>query len=169
MSKKRKKVTRDPSRPSVWTPFVLVEPTPNLKAREIDPCGYDALWTDYKEGRAFMYQNSFYTVHLRLLSGDGDRSKAMWLSIRHNDRRAVRDWRHFQRIKNEIAGMEREAIEIYPKESSLVDEANTYHLWVLDEKDTLPFGFKGERMVGDENSAEAIGAKQRPFEEEKSL
>lgn len=162
MSKKRKVSKGDPSRPS-WTPFVEVEPTPNPKARATDPEGYDALWADYKEGRAFMYQNSLYTVHLRLLSKD--RTNAMWLSIRHNDRRAVRDWRHFQRIKNELAGAERQAVEIYPKESSLVDEANTYHLWVLDEKDELPFGFKGERMVGDEAQAESIGAKQRPFEE----
>lgn len=165
MSKKRK-VSKHVPRRLQWTPFVEVEPTPNPKARETDPEGYDALWADYKEGRAFMYQNPLYTVHLRLLSKD--RSNAMWLSIRHNDRRAVRDWRHFQKIKNELAGSERQAIEIYPKESQLVDEANTYHLWVLDEQDDIPFGFKGERKVSDSESADAIGAKQRPFEEEKS-
>ncbi len=162
MSKKRKTSKGDPSRSQPWTPFIHVQAKPNPVARATDPEGYDALRKDYDEGRAFMYQNSLYTVHLRLLGRD--RTQAMWLSIRHNDRKAIRDWRHFQRIKNELAGAEREAIEIYPKESSLVDEANTYHLWVLAEADVLPFGFKGERMVSSPEEAEAIGAKQRPFD-----
>lgn len=161
MSKKKKVTKGDPSRSTAWTPFELVIAKPNLKARETDPEGYDALRKDYDEGRAFMYQNALYTVHLRLLGRD--RTQAMWLSIRHNDRKAIRDWRHFQRIKNELAGAEREALEIYPKESQLVDEANTYHLWVLAEADVNPFGFKGERMVSSPEEAEAIGAKQRPF------
>lgn len=161
MSKKRKVSKGDP-RNQAWTPFIEVIPKPNDRARATDPEGYDALRKDYADGRAFMYQNALYTVHLRLLGRD--RTQAMWLSIRHNDRRAIRDWRHFQRIKNELAGVEREAVEIYPKESSLVDEANTYHLWVLAEADVLPFGFKGERMVSTPEEAEAIGAKQRPFD-----
>jgi hypothetical protein len=163
MSKKRKVTKGDPSRSNVWTPLQLVKAKPNPVARETDPEGYDALQQDYIDGKAFMYQNSLYTVHLRLLGRD--KTQALWLSIRHNDRKAIRDWRHFQRIKNEIVGDEREAVEIYPKESQLVDEANTYHLWVLAEADTLPFGFKGERMVSTPEVAEAIGAKQRPFED----
>lgn len=162
MSKKKKVSKGDPSRLTQWTPFVIVDAMPNPKARESDPQGYDALRQDYLDGKAFMYQNSLYTVHLRLLGRD--RTQAMWLSIRHNDRKAIRDWRHFQRIKNELAGVEREAMEIYPKESQLVDEANSYHLWVLSEADVMPFGFKGERMVSSPEEAESIGAKQRPFD-----
>ena len=162
MSKKRKKSLGDPSR-AKWSSFVEVEPQPNPIARETDPEGYDALWAAYADGKAFMYRNCLYTVHLRLLGEH--RRDAMWLSIRHNDRKAVRDWRHFQRIKNELAGKERQAVEIYPKESQLIDEANTYHLWVLNEKDELPFGFKGERSVGDAEAADSIGAKQRPMDE----
>lgn len=158
MSKKRKTTKGHPVQ---WTKFIEVTPKPNPAARATDPEGYDALQQDYKDGKAFMYQNSLYTVHLRLLGRD--KTQALWLSIRHNDRKAIRDWRHFQRIKNELAGDEREAMEIYPKESQLVDEANTYHLWVLAEADTNPFGFKGERMVSSPEEAEAIGAKQRPF------
>jgi hypothetical protein len=56
---------------------------------------------------------------------------SMHLTFKRNDRAAVRDWRHFQAIKNEVAGPEREAIELYPPESMLVDAANEYHLWVL--------------------------------------
>ncbi|MGR9527665.1 DUF7694 domain-containing protein (plasmid) [Priestia megaterium] len=45
-----------------------------------------------------------------------------------------------QRIKNEIFGEEYTAIEVFPKESELVDEANMYHLWVLPKGMNLPFG-----------------------------
>ncbi|HBZ80934.1 MAG TPA: hypothetical protein DEP07_11175 [Brevibacillus sp.] len=49
-------------------------------------------------------------------------------------------WREKQRIKNELFGSEATAIEFFPKESELVDEANMYHLWVLPIGYTLPFG-----------------------------
>lgn len=37
-------------------------------------------------------------------------------------------------------------IEVYPKESDLVDEANMYHLWILPKEMELPFTLwkKGE-------------------------
>lgn len=66
---------------------------------------------------------------------------SMHLTFKRNDRAAVRDWRHFQAIKNEVAGPEREAIEIFPPESQLVDAANEYHLWITPEGTSLPVGF----------------------------
>lgn len=48
-------------------------------------------------------------------------------------------WREKQRIKNEIFGKDACAIEVFPKEEELVDEANLYHIWVLHDY-TLPFG-----------------------------
>ena len=113
-----------------------------------------------------MFMNSLYTLHRRYLNPDKKHEGAIWLSIRSNDRKAIRDWRHFQKIKNELAGAEREAVEVYPRESNLVDEANTYHLWVLDSADSMPFGFKGKRMVGDSEEAQAIGAGQRSHGDE---
>lgn len=47
-------------------------------------------------------------------------------------------WVEKQRIKNEIFGNEAIAIEIFPKESELVDEANMYHIWILHDF-ILPF------------------------------
>lgn len=55
------------------------------------------------------------------------------LSIKRYDRRAIRNWRHFQQIKNEVCGPEAEAVELYPAESRLADNANQYHLWVMME------------------------------------
>jgi len=164
MSKKKK--SGNPAKQVIkWTPFVQVQPTPNVKARETDPEGYDQLWADYDSGITKMYQNSLYTCHVRQLGMLGIEG-TLWISIRSNDRKAVRDWRHFQKIKNELAGEEREALEIYPKESELIDEANTYHLWVLASTDTMPFGFHGERKVGSAEDAEKIGAGQRDPNEE---
>jgi|GEM_PF-1803475 len=83
------------------------------------------------------------------------------LCIKRIDKSPIRDWRHVQRIKNDVLGPECEAVELYPKESRLVDTANQYHLWALkNPEDRFPFGFN-ERTVSEGN---VIGAKQRPFE-----
>jgi hypothetical protein len=40
-------------------------------------------------------------------------------------------WWETQRIKNEIAGADTTAVEIYPPQAEVVDDADAYHLWVL--------------------------------------
>lgn len=164
MSKKKKVSKGNPSAIK-WTPFIEVEPVHKPEARELDPENYDQYIKDFADGKYKMMVNSLYTVHMRYLNDERKEEGAIWLSIRHNDRKAIHDWRHFQRIKNELTGVEREGIEIYPRESRMVDEANTYHLWILDAKDSVPFGFN-ERRVGDSEQAESIGAGQRDFEED---
>jgi hypothetical protein len=88
------------------------------------------------------------------------------LSIRRQDRDYPRDWRHFQRIKNEILGPEREACELFPAESRLVDGANQFHLWALPEGERFPFGYNDGRSVVDANDPRTagIGGRQRPLE-----
>lgn len=49
-------------------------------------------------------------------------------------------WPETQRIKSEIAGHEATAVEVYPPQSEVVDQADMYHLWVLPGR--LPFGLK---------------------------
>lgn len=153
---KKKGPSKPRSKAVEWTPFESVVPefNSNLKPEQIE-----SYLQGYRDGRVFMYQNSLYTIHLRLLGATLE--NALWLSIRRNDRQAVHDWRHFQRIKNELVGPEREAVEIFPKESQLVDTANSYHLWVLDEVDSLPFGFKDGRTVATPDEAAEVGAGQR--------
>jgi hypothetical protein len=53
-------------------------------------------------------------------------------------------WAEKQRIKNEIFGPERVAIEVFPAESELADAANMYHIWVLPAGTRLPFGLDGD-------------------------
>lgn len=135
-AKKRKA----PARP--WPPFVHADALPS--GNPLTPGA--ALWV-----------NSRYTVIARPVDGwDG----WLWLSIRRNDRRAVHDWRHLQRIKSEIAGPEREAVELYPAESRLVDTSNQYHLWVAPGGVRFPFGYT-ERLLVDTEEAHAARARQR--------
>lgn len=55
-------------------------------------------------------------------------------------------WPEMQRIKNDLAGAEATAIEVYPPQSQVVDEADMFHIWVLRGK--LPFGLhKGSAML----------------------
>jgi len=46
-------------------------------------------------------------------------------------------WWEAQRIKDEVAGTEKTAVEVYPPRGEVVDDADMYHLWVLPE--ALPF------------------------------
>ena len=49
-------------------------------------------------------------------------------------------WSEKQKIKNELFGENRDAVEVYPKQDKLVDVCDVYHLWVFDKKIDLPFG-----------------------------
>jgi hypothetical protein len=85
------------------------------------------------------------------------------LSIRREDRRAVHDWRDFQRIKTEIAGAHVEAVELYPDEDRLMDTANQYYLYCLPPGERFPMGYVGKRNIAEQSLA---GSGQRPLPED---
>jgi hypothetical protein len=58
---------------------------------------------------------------------------------RHGDLEPI-TWDELQRIKNELLGKESTAIEFFPSEYHLVNQANLRHLWVLPTEFALPFG-----------------------------
>lgn len=108
-----------------------------------------------------LWANDQYVVHKKITPADDPEVPDMiWLSIRRQDRQPARDWRDFQRIKNQLAGPEWEAVEIYPAESRKVDGANQYHLWCFQF--TLGFGFN-QRVVANSFQSErtAPGSVQR--------
>lgn len=86
---------------------------------------------------------------------------AIYITLKRHDRHAVHDWRHLQQIKNEIAGPEREAVELYPAESRLVDEANQYHLFVLPPGKAVPYGSWQRVVSTDESLKEFNRARER--------
>jgi hypothetical protein len=108
------------------------------------------------------FVNEVYQVNIQEIK-DTDGRPWMYLSIKRRDKKAIHDWRALQRIKNELVGEEYEAIEIYPRESELIDEANQYHLWVMEKGRICPVGFRGTRMTCTPEEAALVGAKQRPF------
>ncbi len=111
-------------------------------------------------GKTVTLVNNIYQVSVHFKT-EGVWEGPIHLAIVRRDRSPVHDWRHLQRIKNEIAGPEREAIEIYPAESRLVDTNNQFHLWVFPEGQVVPTGFT-ERQV----TNKTCGAhKQRPLPE----
>jgi len=111
---------------------------------------------DY-EAKCEYWRNDLYQVQVRRLD-----SNLVHLNIRRIDGAAmVRDWRHFQQIKNELLGEECEAIELYPAESRKVDTSNKYHLWgVADPEYRFPIGFD-DRDVLDDSGTRDGGTRQR--------
>lgn len=105
-----------------------------------------------------MFRNDLYQVQVRQLDGGG----LFHLNIRRLDGAPIiRDWRHFQQIKNEILGPECEAVELYPAESRKVDTSNKYHLWgYADPAKRWTVGFD-ERNVSYEDHVDH-GMRQRP-------
>jgi hypothetical protein len=90
--------------------------------------------------------NDLYLVARRVFPG----SPIVQLNIRRRDGKPIlRDWRHFQEIKNQLVGEECEGVELYPAESRLVDTSNKYHIWChTDPEFRFPLGF-GYRHVED--------------------
>lgn len=113
-----------------------------------------------------VWKNNIYTVTVfRNMDGTiipDEQVEVICLSIKANNKSVRRDWREFQKIKNEILGPEEEAVEIYPAESRLVDTANQYFLWCMKGK-RAPVGFV-ERLVAEGDGG--IGARQRPWHRE---
>ena len=101
--------------------------------------------------------NDLYQVQVRR----GPEEHSVHLNIRRRDGYPGRDWRHFQEIKNQLVGPECEAIELYPAESRLVDEANKYHLWACSDP-TFRFavGWSKRRITFDRSNEP--GLRQRP-------
>lgn len=125
------------------------------------------------------WANDTYEVLVRYMPVDVDgqevdlgREGVVQLSIKRYDREPIRDWRHLQQIKNEVMGPEREAVEIFPRESRLVDTSNQYHLWVGPEGMDFPMGFPEGKVATDDQAKEFNRArtqglhkgKQRPWE-----
>lgn len=109
-----------------------------------------------REANAVEYWlNDLYQVAKRDL-GEG----CIHLNIRRRDGKVImRDWRHFQAIKNQLCGEEVEAVELYPAESRLVDTSNKYHLWCLPPGERFPFGFNKRDVLNMEGSTN--GTRQR--------
>lgn len=107
-----------------------------------------------------VYLSDTYQVNVRDVNVPAFNCFVTHLSVKRRDKAAFHDWREMQQIKNAICGPEREAVELYPAESRLVDTSNQYHLWVLPKGMQYPFGYT-ERLVCNDS---VNGTVQRPFD-----
>lgn len=80
------------------------------------------------------------------------------LSIKRHDGKPITpDWGHKQEIKNQLVGRDCEGVELYPAESRRVDQANQYHLWVIEDPTfRFPFGWKGGATLDDDDKGELV-------------
>lgn len=128
-----------------------------MRFYNVDEAKARALLADY-QAQCEMWKNDLYQVQVRRRPEDG----LVHINIRRLDGAAViRDWRHFQQIKNELLGPECEAVEIYPAESRKMDTSNKYHLWgYSDPAFRFPIGFDGRAVTYDQY--DSPGMRQRP-------
>lgn len=153
LTRKQRKVQKLREVATYWTPFKKMEIPEEHMGIPGSQIAHE-LWV-----------NSRYHVFVRFIKHP-DVGELTHLSIKHNDKSCPRDWRELQRIKNELCGDEREALEIYPAESRLVDMSNQFHLWVMPAGKRIPFGFFDGRLVTD---TPAPNGKQRAFDQETEL
>ena len=106
------------------------------------------------------WRNDLYKCAVMPVTTDGITE----LAITRLDREAIHDWRDIQRIKNDVMGAEREAVELYPSESRLVDTSNTYWLYDLPEGAQFSFGMTDGRSIATAKQASLLGAVQRDFD-----
>lgn len=81
--------------------------------------------------------NNLYSVQQYSLMIDGKRF--LHLMVRRHDEGTHIPWSHLQRIKNELIGEERWAVQTFPAEEELVDQANLFHLFVYPADVPNPF------------------------------
>lgn len=124
-----------PARPADWGPWewrdYLADPRNHL-LREL---GND--WPQ-RSGMRRACLNAIYSVQFFIRAsawGDIDH-----LIVRRHDGQPDIPWSHMQRLKDELCGVERVAIEVFPPQSQLVDDANCRHIWCLPDGFQLPFG-----------------------------
>jgi hypothetical protein len=119
--------------PDSWEPFAL---RPDAIAKAKERGGNLANLVAF-------YANNRYSVQVYERRGTawGD---VQQLLVRRHDEEPIRSWTDLQRIKNEIAGPERVAVEVFPAQRDVIDQANCLHLWVLPVGFHVPFTLRGE-------------------------
>ena len=107
-------------------------------------------------------RNDTYAVFVYKDEAHGFAGSDLWhLSIKRHDKETVHDWRDLQCIKNQVCGVEREGIELYPAESRIMDHANQYHIYVLMTPNSrFPCGYFDD---GGRSETSIFNSKNRKF------
>jgi hypothetical protein len=92
---------------------------------------------------ASCFVNNRYSVQVSEVATEGGVIVHLW--IRRHDGDMARSWADLQRIKDELVGADRVAVEVFPPRDEIVDQANMAHLWVYPDGCRLPFGLGDPR------------------------
>ncbi len=87
------------------------------------------------EGCVQCWVNNKYSVQLIA------RGELEVLMVRRHDEGDEYPWRDLQRIKNELVGEDREAVQVFPKQGEVVDVADMAHIWLVPVGQPLPYTF----------------------------
>ena len=131
---------------SVYKPLIQVD----VREKGDSPDDPDEQWTNdtyfvtlrRRPDRVFKTERGMIQLGISALSG----------TARH-------DWREFQAIKNQLAGPECEAFELYPAEARLLDPSNYYTMWCFPGIRRIAVG----KDVRDVRQADDAIAPQRAF------
>jgi hypothetical protein len=155
--------------PRHWKPLVKLQPHEMYRRPEIVEetarhygisLSEAALKLDIEEAKCDYYVNHLYQVQVQPTGPDNMMTA---ICIRRRDGAAdLRDWRHFQQIKNEVCGPEREGFELYPAESRKVDTSNKWHIFVLPEGVIMQgIGWTERDVQYDDSNKGVPGLRQR--------
>lgn len=141
-------------------PHVYVENSPEQKQLYVDALitkGYtkeeaEKAVADKTEIETECWTNSLYQVLVyrgeqadEMVHMPDMKGKCTWLSIKLRSRSPMKgplDWQAMQDIKNNLCGINCDAIQIFPRREFLVNTANQYHLIVFPPEFHIPFGWK---------------------------
>jgi len=79
------------------------------------------------------YMNNRYVVMISDNLKIGKQTAIRAMIQRHDDKPIPNHWKEIQGIKNEIFGTEEVAIEFYPRQRYVVDDANIYWIWIFQK------------------------------------
>lgn len=87
--------------------------------------------------------NNRYSVQRSVFVCDWGEVDHLW--IRRHDGDAPRSWPDLQRIKDDLLGANRVAVEVFPAAAEVIDQAPMAHLWSPPAGFTLPFWLVGAK------------------------
>ena len=80
------------------------------------------------------FSNNLYIVMIFDSTETNEGIIAQKAMVQQVDAKPIKNhWREMNRIKNELFGEEKTAIEYYPAKSRLIDEHDIYWLWIFEE------------------------------------
>lgn len=98
-----------------------------------------SIMKDMKHVPKKVYTNGLFVVQVYDTPNAWNAERVM---IRWNDARPDHDWSLFQKIKNDLFGEDRVALEVYPSEKQKQDVANVYWIWILPKGFDCPIEWK---------------------------